>query len=197
VYFGAGAIEQVGNMPGTAFSADGTNWTTAGVPLFVGGSPVFNSSVAYDSVSFVNSQFVMSGLNLGPGSVFTGAVAVSPDGVNWTPHLTPVSTSIASASFGAGCYVAVGRQGVVLQSAAVAPPPSGITLGPVSLVSLNRTFAQVTIPGAPGQSFRAQGSSDLRQWTALSNMTLSGPTGALHDISTNLAAARFYRTISP
>jgi len=79
-------------------SADGTNWTSVGIPGYV-------TQNGFPAMAYGNGLYVLAGDTNGVASIFT-----SPDGVTWTSQKINVAPGgpIQSVAYGSSKFVAVG-----------------------------------------------------------------------------------------
>ena len=162
-------------------SPNGTNWTT-------GGEDVTDT---LNGVTYGNNEFVAVGVDeLSPNR--NGSILTSPDGITWTNANAPANYELFGVTSGANQFVAVGFHGTILQSGAptIQPP----TLGPVS--PLQSGAVEVTVTGVAGQTYAIQSSSNLRDWSDLTTVTLTNSAGSFTDPSAASNQQRFYRGLT-
>jgi hypothetical protein len=136
-----------------------------------------------------NFNSVAWGANYFTGVSILNGVATSPDGVNWTQRVPANGNDLVAATFGQGTFVVVGNAGQVLQSAVLANP--GLALP--SMVAGGA--ARLAVTGKPGRQYSIQASSDLLNWTTLTNVVLRTSSGTFVDPSARNFSHRFYRIV--
>ena len=135
-----------------------------------------------------NNEFVAVGVDeLSPNR--SGSILTSPDGITWTNANAPANYELSGVAYGANQFVAVGLNGTILQSGTpnIQPP----TLGPVSF--LPSGVAKVAVTGMAGQTYAIQSSSNLKDWSDLTTVTLTNSAGSFTDPSAASNQQRFYR----
>jgi hypothetical protein len=181
VAYGNNHYVAVGKYGIIIVSPDGTNWTTGG--LDVGDS--------LNGVTYGNNEFVAVGVDeFSPGH--PGSILTSPDGITWTNVNAPADLELSGVAYGANQFVAVGLQGKILQSGtpSVQPP----TLGPLS--ALPSGAVEVTVTGVAGQTYGIQFSNNLKDWSDLTNVTLTNSVGSFTNLSAPNDKQRFYRGLA-
>jgi hypothetical protein len=88
--------------------------------------------------------------------------------------------------------VVVSSGGTILQSGVL--PPARPVLGSVAL--LPDGAAQVSLSGLTAQTYAIQASTNLTDWTVLTNLTLSNPSGQFLDPAASGYRQPFYRAVS-
>lgn len=136
-------------------SPDGINWTKMFEKISASGTEFF-------AETFGGGQFAVTGGVLDQG--FKQLLFSSAGGENWVGHEMPAGVTVLG--FGNGHFVGVGS-GKSMRSAEIARLVGGFTA--------SGQF-QGTIPGLPGHRYSINMSSDLRNWTVLTNVT-AGTTG--------------------
>lgn len=113
--YGRGRFVAVGTLgvAGVTYaSRDGVTWTQ---------QPT-TTDLSARSIAFFNNQFVLTGTATTAG----GGLATSFDGVGWTPRPTgvPANTILLAVAAGPESAIAVGTEGVILQSPAALTAPA-------------------------------------------------------------------------
>jgi uncharacterized delta-60 repeat protein len=113
--YGRGRFVAVGTLglAGVTYaSRDGVTWTQ---------QPT-TTDLSARSIAFFNNQFILTGTATTAG----GGLATSFDGVGWTPRPTgvPANTILLAVAAGPDSAIAVGTEGVILQSPASLTTPS-------------------------------------------------------------------------
>ena len=159
-------------------SPDGTNWTTRGLEV----------TDTLNGITSGNNEFVAVGVDeLSPNR--NGSILTSPDGITWTNANAPVNYELSGVAYGANQFVAVGLNGTILQSGTPNNQPP--TLGPVSF--LPSGVAKLAVTGVAGQTYAIQSSSNLKDWSDLTTVTLTNSAGSFTDPSAASNQQRFYR----
>jgi len=142
-------------------------------------------------VTYGNNEFVAVGVDdFKPGHL--GSILTSPDGITWTKVNAPANVELSGVAYGANQFVAVGLNGTILQSGTT--PIQSPTMGPVSL--LPGGAAKVTVTGVAGQTYAIQSSSNLKDWSDLTTVTLTNSAGNFTDPSAPNYQQRFYRGLA-
>src|SRR5262249_12440332 len=129
-----------------------------------------------NGVTYGNNEFVAVGVDdFNPGH--HGSILTSPDGITWTNVNASADLELSGVAYGSNQFVAVGLQGKILQSGT--PPVQPPTLGPVS--PLPSGAVAVTVTGVAGQTYAIQFSSNLQDWSDLTNITLTNSAGSFID----------------
>jgi hypothetical protein len=148
-----------------------------------------NSNSAFDylfDITFAQGFFVAVG---GPYSGGSQRIVTSTDGMNWLTRpvnagLSPVLRGIA---YGNGSFVAVGDQGIILQSGPVFHLKPNPGVGPLHWV----------LKGEAGRSYTFQCTENLVNWNSITNFVSAGETTLLIDSTATNSDLRFYRVVSP
>jgi hypothetical protein len=119
------------------------------------------------------------------------AIMSSTDGINWTDRASVTDSELTGIAYGDNSFVAVGENGAILQSGGNQPP----RLGPVSLLASGGL--EVTINGAPGQSYQIQASTNLLRWMTLASIVTTNGAAQFTDTSAAGLPCRFYRAVAP
>lgn len=106
IAYGNGMFVAVGDQT-VLTSHDGVSWQSPALPVAV-------KINWYYGVCHADGKFVAVGAK---GSRDAGAIATSPDGINWTNHDSGTASWLFDVTFGNGQFVAVGDRGVVVTSA--------------------------------------------------------------------------------
>jgi hypothetical protein len=175
IAYGAGVFVAAGSSGTLMTSPDALNWT-----------PQTNLTYYYpfQAVTFGNGVFLAVGQY--------GAVATSTDGYTWNGPASVTSQNLYGVTAGNGGFIAVSINGSILQSDDSVVPA---TLEP--LILLPGGAPQFTVSASPGQSYAIQASSDLINWTMITNVSLSNTAGQFVDPSTTNYPQRFYRAAAP
>lgn len=153
-------------------SPDGINWTNhSGVGQWL------------HTVTYGNGYFVAVGTSGGGGGV--APIVSSTDGSHWTSRYSGTGKALLGVAYGNGVFEAVGN--VILESQPI------IRLFPP--VWLSNGSLQIKIEGEAGITNTIQASSDLFNWTDLTNVVFTNPTGTLVDPFATNYIQRFYRSI--
>lgn len=149
----------------------------------------YSAAAALECIAYGNGQFV--------ALIYDGTVLTSADGLAWTSH-----SALASGGYAPFSGVAVGNNtfvvvansgGVMLQSGVL--PPARPALGSVALLAGGA--AQLSLSGLVGQTYSIQASTNLTDWTVVTNLTLCGPSGQFLDPAGSGYRQRFYRAVGP
>ncbi len=160
VAYGKGVFVAVGSGSGGQIytSPDGTNWTanTSG-----------SSAGVLNGIAFGRGTFVVVGQLQGPSGE-TAGLFTSTDGTNWVARDCGAWGNLVGVTYGSGevsQFVAVGTQDLIL----------GATLSVTTPISYSPlTGAQLPIMDLPfGRIISVQFSSDLANWSPLTNFFLS------------------------
>jgi len=145
-------------------------------------------------VAYGGGQFVAVGWTEVDTGADQGRVFTSPDGGVWTGRKVNVESRLNGVLWGTNGFVAAGDNGAILQSGTnfIASSPA---LGTPQL--LPGGAVQLSINGAPGQTYSIQASTGLPVWTIIGSVFLTNSPGFFVDQSATNFAARFYRTASP
>ena len=113
--YGRGRFVAVGTLgfAGVTYtSRDGDTWTQQRT----------TTDLSARSIAFFNNQFILTGTATAAG----GGLATSFDGVGWTPRPTgvPTNTILLAVAAGPDSAIAVGTEGVILQSPAALTAPT-------------------------------------------------------------------------
>jgi hypothetical protein len=173
VAYGVGKFVCVGYAGAAQTSTDGIEWTEA-----INASPGnWLRRIVYETGHFV--------------AVGESGIAVSPDGTTWqTVHHTSFVT-LEGIAFGNDTFVAVGEDGLILQSAPV-NPSSAIELTQPAVTDIGFQFE---FNGEVGQSYTVESSTDLINWSWLKQVDCTSPAMTVIDSAT--VAPRFYRVVRP
>jgi len=180
VAYGNGEWLALGDSGTVATSPDGTNWTTTSY-----GGPDFLIS---GRLIFANGMFLALVNRSGSGQ---NVVASSSDGITWTNHVLPASVNMYGMTFANNSLVVVGINGAILRSDPFPVPPillSGQTI-------LGGSAYQLTASGVGGLSISFQASTNLTDWTCLTNFTATNDSVQFVDALATNYNQRFYRAV--
>jgi hypothetical protein len=178
VTYGNNQYVAVGQYGIIITSPDGTNWTARGDEV----------EDTLNGVTYGDNEFVAVGVDdFQPGH--HGSVLTSPDGITWTKVNAQANVELSAVAYGANQFVAVGVNGTILQSST--PPIQPPTLGAIS--PLPNGAIEVTLTGVAGQTYAIQFSSDLKNWSDLTNIILTNSAGSFTDPAAADNKQRFYR----
>ena len=173
VAYGAGKFVCVGYAGAAQTSTDGVQWTEP-----INASPGnWLRRIVYEAGHFV--------------AVGESGIAVSPDGTNWETVLNTGFVTLEGIAFGKDTFVAVGQEGLILQSAPI-NSSAGIELTHPSMIDNGFQFE---FNGEVGQSYEIEASTDLINWSWLKQVDCTSPTMTV--IESTTVAPRFYRVIRP
>ena len=110
----------------------------------------------------------------------------SRDGISWNKHLLPSPSAISSVAYDNGRFIAVGNNGVVLESGRL---PSARILRAASRGSI-----RLSIEGGVSQAFVIESTASLTApvWSEVGRITNSSADTAFNDTVTT-DPSRFYR----
>jgi hypothetical protein len=120
------------------------------------------------------------------GSSIGGPTFVSTDGVRWTRRLASVWGAFAYAG---GQFIVVGGTGKI-RSCDVRP-----RLGAASFLADGTP--RIPLSGVSGLSYVVEASSNLTDWSNLTNAYAPNGTGFFFDVAATNSNQRFYRAVSP
>jgi len=152
-------------------STDGTNWTMPASP----------TKARLTTVAFGGGQFVAAGF---------GAIVSSADGVNWVLRRDGGFYAMGGVAYGNGTFVTSGTSGSILQSG-----PFNLRMGPIQLVSVG--LVQGTVTGPIGQNYIVEVSTNMINWTALTNLITTNANTQFLDPQPASLRRRFYRAVAP
>jgi hypothetical protein len=178
ITYGNNQYVAVGPEGAIVTSPDGTNW----IARESGTSDTFNG------VTYGNNGFIAVGTDsFSPND--NGSILSSPDGITWTNVNAPANYELSGVAYGANQFVAVGSNGTILQSGTptIQPP----TLGPVS--PLLSGGVEVSVTGVAGQTYSIQFSSNLKDWSDFTSITLTNSVGTFTDPAASNNKQGFYR----
>jgi hypothetical protein len=168
VAYGNGRFVVTGQ--GVLTSTNGIAWTESSAPS------------GLTRLTFASGHFL---------AVAGGAVAESVDGLSWTLHPTGQPGTLTGVAQGQGRVVAVGPDGLILQSDRLDLPrldlPVGVGTGTVRL----RAWRE------PGQPLMLQSSTNLLDWGDLASDVAPTVEVEFIDRPSAVTPGRFYRTVSP
>jgi hypothetical protein len=190
----------------TITSTDGLHWSgqgtantmialTYGQDQFVetrGGSVLTSPDGVTWTQRTTGTGYTLYGLTYGSDqfvAVGEGSIVSSPDGVGWTVRHGGEPYILRSVAYGKGRFVAVGDGGVILQSA-----PLQLKLEP--LVLLPGGSVQGRVSNLMTTNCTVEASSNLLDWTVLTNVTTTNASVPFSDPSATIHTQRFYRARS-
>jgi len=156
-------------------STDGMSWSRESSPV----------TYQLTALGFAGGHFIATALN--------GTVLTSPDGIAWTVHSLSTSGHFWGVAGSADQVIMVGENGAILSTflqGAPAPP----LLGPIT-IALDHS-ARIGVTGLSGQRYDLEVSTNFLNWTELTNVTLTSPSGVFVDPSAGKFRSRFYRAIA-
>ena len=189
VAYGNGQFVAVGAGGVVLTSPDGVTWTSRDSGL--GSTPL---GVLY-GVGYANGEFVAVGFGQSDAPACIPMIATSGDGgATWTTRDPGPAYAPSAIAYGNGRFVVVGGSGhgLIAQSGIV--PPMQPTIGVVALPASG--VAQISLSGEPGQTYAIQASTNLTDWTTITNLTLAGSSGAFEDLLGPSGYRRFYRAMA-
>ncbi|MBU6401693.1 MAG: hypothetical protein KGS61_15355 [Verrucomicrobia bacterium] len=138
-------------------------------------------------ITFANNQFVAVGFAFAPNG-FLDAILTSPDAITWKPQSLGTHAEPQGVAYGDARFVAVGGQGSVLVSGEVTT---------LNLALLPGGAIQGLIAGSSGQTNIVEVSTNLVDWTTLTNLVTTNGTASFTDVAAPGAQQRFYRAKTP
>lgn len=170
IVFARGRFVAVGNDGLVATSTNGLDW----IPYFLGTENLRRARYA-------NGRFVVLGND---GVFYSSSNPLSPEA--WTFHRSRTSQNLHdTCAFSDGTFVAVGNNGMILQSGDTRPRWTGVRL-------CEGRVEMAFDPGLVDSGLRLEVSADLMQWDLLDE-EVSDPVR----VSAIPEAARFYRLTMP
>ena len=171
--FGAGKFLACGYAGTLQSSVDGVNWSAAIRP----GNAWLNFA------AYANNTFVAVGES--------GLIQSSPDALTWTNRHQQSFTTLNAVAFGNNTWVAVGNSSLILQSDPVSGSSSSDRPVLTEATRVGSVFS-FKFTGVSNQVYEIQGSTDLTNWTTISNITCTAtPTPC--SIEGQTMSKRFYR----
>lgn len=174
IAYGAGVFAAVGNTPGRGgriiTSRDGANWTEQTIAV--------SDFQRLESIHFANGHFVAVG---------EGVVMVSENGRDWQRVLNP-EWHLNGVSFGADSFLAVGNDGLILQSLNIRRQPS------LSIQRAGNSDVQIVVDLPVALPVTLQVSDDLNSWRPLETIAEPGHARVL-DPGSAESQGRFYRAV--
>jgi hypothetical protein len=215
---GVFVIAGAGPKSGTIFtSADGLNWTPqnstnlAGLTGIAFGNRIFvamassgsrgfylsrdgvswvqkPSPITFQTISinFMANRFIATAQN--------GAVLSSPDGIFWTYRQLPTGYRYRASAASETQAVLVGDNGSIYS----ADLPSGSDT--ISLQMFRSKLADpldLKLTGVPAHLYGIETSTNLIDWSSLTNLTLAATTNVSSLTTSNASNAQFFRGVNP
>jgi hypothetical protein len=175
VAFGNGTFVAVGGRT-NVYSNDGVNWNPARSGI--------QGQAEFNQVRFLGDTFVAVNR--------LGGIWSSTNGMDWVYHYSGTERNLSDVAYGNGSYVVVGDSGVILQNSAAAPPSAwSLWLAPVA--ALPDGTCALTLEGAAGHTWELDASSDLVNWSSLTNLLSTNSILQYIDQDATKYPARFYR----
>ncbi len=172
--YGGGTFVAAGAGGLIMSSTNGTDWAT-------------NSSGTVADlyrVAYGDGTFLVSG--------YDGTLLTSTNGQDWVSRDSGTMIGLEGAAFGQDTFVVVGGNGAILQSGAL--PSPAVRLRPVP--GWRGGGFGLSLSGPAGGHWELQGSTDLRNWTALGTVSLTNGQAPFVDSSATNFTRRFYRAVS-
>ena len=173
IAFGDGRYVAVGEAGAIVTSTNATVWGPAITNYAYAGVDLLG-------VAYGNGMFVAVGDR--------GWTAISRDGVNWTWETSATFGGLTGIAYNNGTFVAVDNSGVMILSAA---PVLG------RAIELPNHSVQVPVTGGPSQVVQIMVSTDLKNWSAYTTITLDNcGSGQFSDPSPTSYSRRFFRAVA-
>lgn len=197
-------------------STDGVNWTQGPTGLAahlnevkflqgrwfaVGGTVVLVSSNSVDwsrqglpfggglwDVTFGGGHFVITVRNSFPNSAY---FFISEDGVSWTPRAVHSWTPMNAVVFARDSFIAVGDDGVILQSDPLGGTPTRLE-GPFRN---NGGSYDLVLRSERDTSFRLEATSDFATWDNLGTVSNDCCCASFRDYTATNHTRRYYRAV--
>jgi hypothetical protein len=202
-YYDAGTSRLTGNI---AASTDGASWGLSPTPDFPLRTVTFGNGtfVAAGSGGLVSTngldwrQVSMEGgpaIGFGAGTFvavsFAGAMSSSFDGLTWIRRGRGTFAPVMGIRFFNDTFVAIGDNGMILQSRSLAPATLNASRRP------GDSGFDLSIKGEIGRRYQIQATSDLAgDWIELLTFTNTAPATEFVDTSAPNFNRRFYRVVS-
>jgi hypothetical protein len=175
--YGLGHFVAVGQDATLITSPDGVEWTLRTVP---------HTGFIWD---------ICASSNYLAAACQWGRVLTSPDAVEWTLRETGADGHLTDIGYGGETFVAVGWDGLIVQSEPVAPSANDEHIV-LARPTLNGRRVELVFIGMVDQDYHVEETSDWQVWNKATNVTCTTSPVSItlprHD-----AAARFYRIAKP
>jgi hypothetical protein len=170
VGFGNGTYVAVGSVGAAAVSTNSTSWTAA------------TTGTINDlwGTEYGHGAFVAVG--------WGGVILTSPDGSAWTQRSSGTTNALYGIGYGNRQFVAVGRNGTIL----VSDPFPEMEAPSLSEPAKRPGEFSFRLSGTPGQTYSIQFTSNLKEWTTLTNV-LCTVSPMSYAIPENASREGYYR----